>query len=227
MIFRSALISRRAGLGEAAFATHWRVVHGGLARRLPGLHGYLQNHIARRFHETSPFPGHAIDGISQLWFDDIAAMEVAEASPEYAAVKRDIPEFQGAITILVLDSAPAFGDEKASEGRPKLIWLSTCRDAVPVDTLRARWQDRRGTLDAASVPGACRMVQNFVVDAAHPVAAGVTQGDLAPATMTEVWFEDWPALAAWAASDDSRRLLAFDPAIEPMGVYGITQIRIR
>ena len=57
---------------------------------MPGVRRYLQNHIRERLFEVRPFPSHEVGGISQQWFDDIAAMERCEISPEYAAVKRDI-----------------------------------------------------------------------------------------------------------------------------------------
>ena len=90
------------GISETQFGDHWFQVHGHLASFMPGVHRYFQNHIRERLFEVQPFPDHEVGGISQQWFDDVAAMERCERSPEYAAVKRDIPNFQGAITILVL-----------------------------------------------------------------------------------------------------------------------------
>ncbi len=72
MIFRSGVFSRREGLTEAEFNRHWRDVHGELARHMPGVHRYLQNHIRERLFEVQPFPIHEVDGISRQWFDDIA-----------------------------------------------------------------------------------------------------------------------------------------------------------
>lgn len=227
MIFRSGVFSKHEQLTDQQFATHWRETHGDLARKLPGLHSYVQNHIVERFYEATPFPGHAVNGISQLWFDDIGAMERAENSEAYDACKRDIPKFQGAITILVLDSVPVFGNEKASEGRPKLLWLSTTDQAPELDRLRNGWLAHQKSITDASTKGACRMVQNFVVDRSHPVSAGVPQGQLALVTMTEMWFEDRKALDAWVSSDLSREIISFDPSLEPMAVYAIEQIRIK
>ena len=109
MIYRSGVFSKRANLDDQTFDKHWREVHGAIAARLPGLHSYRQNHIVERLYETDAFPGHPIDGISQLSFDDIAAMERAEVSPVYAEAKADIPRFQGAITILVLQEEQVIG----------------------------------------------------------------------------------------------------------------------
>ena len=138
MIFRSGVFSRKDGISETQFGDHWFQVHGHLASFMPGVHRYFQNHIRERLFEVQPFPDHEVGGISQQWFDDVAAMERCERSPEYAAVKRDIPNFQGAITILVLAGEPVFGTAPVPEkgrapGGPasKLLVLSRLRAAAP------------------------------------------------------------------------------------------------
>lgn len=98
MIYRCALINRRPGLDAAAYRKHWIEVHGALAARLPGLGTYRQTHIAERLFEVPDAPVQAIDGVSQLSFESVAHMERSDRSPEYAAVKLDIPKFQGGIT---------------------------------------------------------------------------------------------------------------------------------
>lgn len=227
-IYRSALISRRQGLGEAQFRDHWLRVHGALAARLPGLGTYRQNHILERFHEARDVPVQPVDGISQLAFDSIAAMEVSDASPEYAQVKADIPLFQGGITILVLQSERVFGSEVLEHGRhpAKLLWLSTRREGVPADGLRAQW--RRASAQAAlDVPGAHRHVQNFVVDRGHPVHAGVPAGSAdAVETLGEMWFDDAGALRAALASPAGQRLVHGDPLLRPIAVYRVEELRI-
>jgi len=137
MIYRCALINRRPGLDQAAFRRHWIEVHGALASRLPGVGSYRQNHIAERLFESDDSPLQAIDGIAQLSFDSVAAMERSDASAEYAAVKLDIPKFQGGITILVIEA-----DEIVSCRGPapvKLLWISSRREGVAATGLRERW----------------------------------------------------------------------------------------
>lgn len=227
-IYRSALISRREGLGESEFREHWIHIHGGLASHLPGVGTYRQNHIAERIHEAAGVPVQAIDGISQLAFDSIAAMEISDASPEYARVKADIPLFQGGITILVLQAERLFGSEGLGHGQhpAKLLWLSTRRAGVPADDLRARWLRESGPAGAA-VPGARRQVQNFVVDRSHPVHAGVPAGSAdAVDTLTELWFDDVASLRAGLASPAGRRLVHGDPLLAPIAVYRIEEIHI-
>ncbi|WP_399677247.1 EthD family reductase [Xenophilus sp.] len=227
-IYRSALISRREGLSEARFRDHWIRIHGELASHLPGVGTYRQNHIAERFHEAGDVPVQAIDGISQLAFDSIAAMEVSDASPEYARVKADIPLFQGGITILVLQAERLFGSERLERGRhpAKLLWLSTRRAGVPADGLQARWL-RESAAAGVAVPGARRQVQNFVVDRSHPVHAGVPAGSAdAVEALSELWFDDVEALRAGLASPAGQRLVHGDPLLAPIAAYRIEEIHI-
>jgi len=63
-IYRSAIISRRAGLSEAQFREHWIKVHGHLSSKMPGVGTYRQNHIVERIHEALEAPVQSVDGIS-------------------------------------------------------------------------------------------------------------------------------------------------------------------
>jgi uncharacterized protein (TIGR02118 family) len=220
MIFRSGVFSRRAGLSESQFNQHWQEVHGALASKMPGVHRYLQNHIRERLYEVTPFPDHPIGGISQQWFDDIEAMERCERSPEYAAVKRDIPNFQGAITILVLEGLPLF--DIPAPGGAKLLVLSRARE--PHLTLGAPgWRDALQLQDAAPD---FRCVQNLVVDRGHPVSANVPSGQVPIDAMAELWFEDESARQAWLSSDAGQRFVHEHPLLTPLAVYAVEEIRI-
>ncbi len=224
MIFRSGLFSRRAGLTEDQFGDHWRKVHGELARHMPGVHRYLQNHIRERLFEVQPFPSHEIGGISQQWFDDVAAMERCERSPEYAAVKRDIPNFQGAITILVLQGPPEIDAPAQGQDIAKLLVLSRLREAgTPHDEVLRQVAQ---TLSQAGGPPPMRVVQNFVVDRAHPVSAQVPQGQVPVDAMAELWFDGRETLHGWLESNAGRDFVHGQPALEPLAAYAVEEIRI-
>jgi uncharacterized protein (TIGR02118 family) len=211
MIFRSGLFSRRDGITAQQFGEHWQRVHGELASHMPGVHKYLQNHIRERLFELSPFPDHAVDGISQQWFDDVAAMERCERSPEYAAVKRDIPNFQGAITILVFKDTVLVDGPAAGA---KLLVLHKAKDG-----------HAPGAMQAAAA-GPRRHVQNIVVDRAHPVSANVPQGKVPAEAMAELWFDDAQALRSWVASDAGRAFIHGQPGLQPLAVYAVDELRI-
>lgn len=229
MIYRSGVFSKQDGLTDEAFRKHWREVHGAIASHLPGLHSYRQNHIVERIYETTPFPGHRIDGISQLSFDDIAAMERAEVSSVYAAAKADIPLFQGAITILVLQeesaghaAVPAPGSATSS----KLLLVSMARDGSTTGQRKHDVETPSRSTDSNAVPTPVYTVHNAVVDRSHPVEAGVPQGDLPITGITEFWFSDAAALKTWVATGQGQRRLFADPLFAPMAIYVIEEITI-
>ncbi|WP_187625946.1 EthD family reductase [Pseudomonas congelans] len=226
MIYRSAVFSRKEGLSSEEFRTHWINVHGTLAKHMPHLHAYNQNHIAECLYETDEPLDHAIAGISQLAFDDIGAMERSEVSPEYVAVKHDIPNFQGAITILVLSphvvvEPPA----KFENTRTKLFWLSIANGDISSTSIQQEWPltSRQEYAKVSEFEG---FIQNFVVDRAHPVSAGVPQGVLPVEAISEAWFEDVDALKAWVSSDVGQRLIHQDPMLKTIGVYVIEELTI-
>jgi uncharacterized protein (TIGR02118 family) len=222
MIFRSGVFSRRPDITPAQFGRHWLDVHGELARHMPGVHSYVQNHILERLFEVSPFPDHEVDGISQQWFDDVAAMERCEASPEYAAVKRDIPNFQGTITILVLEGRPVI-DAPAGNGAKLLVLMRSRVQGIGLVDASASLGSVRPS-DPAERPLRC--VHNMVVDRAHPVSANVPSGRVPIAGMTELWFEDGTALRAWVDSAIGRAFIHGNALLEALAVYAVEEKRI-
>jgi len=101
MIIRSGLIRNRDDVSFEAFDRHWLDVHGPLARAVPLLRAYTQNHVRARHVTSTSSAFHRTDGISQLWFDDVAAMTQAMASPEQEACVVDIKGFLDEVTIVV------------------------------------------------------------------------------------------------------------------------------
>jgi uncharacterized protein (TIGR02118 family) len=83
------LIRRKPGMSVADFHRYWLEVHGPIAARIPGARRYVQSHALDR----SDDEGRAYDGAAEVWFDDMAALERAGASAEYAAARADEKRF--------------------------------------------------------------------------------------------------------------------------------------
>jgi len=82
------------------FSRYWREVHGPIGRRIPGLRRLVQSHPL--LHPTDMSPP-AFDGMAELWFDDIAALEAARRSAEWLASSADEVNFiDGTRTALFL-----------------------------------------------------------------------------------------------------------------------------
>jgi uncharacterized protein (TIGR02118 family) len=86
MVKLIVIAARMPGLSLEEFSQHWYEVHGPLAAKLPGLRRYVQNHVIP---ETYAFRGTTHDGWSELYFDDLASLRRAYASPEWQALRED------------------------------------------------------------------------------------------------------------------------------------------
>ena len=100
MIIRSGLIKNHDSVDFGEFSKHWKDVHGPLARIVPRMRAYSQNHIRKTLASGEQFGFHRVDGISQLRLDSPAGMAAAMDSPEQHACMVDIQGFLSAATIL-------------------------------------------------------------------------------------------------------------------------------
>jgi uncharacterized protein (TIGR02118 family) len=98
MIKSISLLTRRDGLSHEDFVKHWVEVHAPLAHAVPGLRRYVQSHIVgERRRPDIRTTDVDVDGIAETWYDDRAAMERANASPEARALHADGALFIGRI----------------------------------------------------------------------------------------------------------------------------------
>jgi uncharacterized protein (TIGR02118 family) len=79
-------ITRRPGMTLEEFSRYWREVHGPIGRRIPGLRRLVQSHAVLHPPDLGR-PG--FDGMAELWFDDLAALEAARRSSEWRASSAD------------------------------------------------------------------------------------------------------------------------------------------
>jgi len=83
-------ITRRRGMTLDEFSRYWREVHAPIGRRIPGLRRLVQSHPVPHPPEMAP-PD--FDGMAELWFDDMTALEAARRSPEWWASSADEANF--------------------------------------------------------------------------------------------------------------------------------------
>ena len=104
MIKRISLLSRRPELSHEEFARHWLDVHGPLARHVPGIRRYVQSHIQSESVRADIAATEVeIDGIAELWYDSLEAMERSSATPEARTLYADGALFIGKIKTYVVD----------------------------------------------------------------------------------------------------------------------------
>ena len=104
MIKSVSLLTRKAGLSHEEFVKHWREVHAPLAHTVPGLRRYVQSHIVgERTRPDIPATEVNVDGIAETWYDDRAAMDRANATPEAKALHADGALFIGRIKSFITE----------------------------------------------------------------------------------------------------------------------------
>ena len=82
------VLYKRPDLTREQFRRYLEQIHAPLARALPGLRGYTQNHVI-----ADPMRNSGWDAIVELYFDNWDAMEAAWDSPQGAASDADLPKF--------------------------------------------------------------------------------------------------------------------------------------
>ena len=83
------VLYRRPDLTPTQFRHHLEITHAPLAKALPGLKKYRQNHAVPDTNRNHP----GWDVIIELYFDNRDSMEAAWASPQGAASDADLPLF--------------------------------------------------------------------------------------------------------------------------------------
>jgi uncharacterized protein (TIGR02118 family) len=67
---RITYLEARADKSREAFRAHWSTTHADIARGLPGVTAYRQNHVLETVLEQGSDGGYRVDGIVELWFAD-------------------------------------------------------------------------------------------------------------------------------------------------------------
>ena len=104
MIKSIGLLTRKPELTHEQFVKHWLEIHAPLAHAVPGVRRYVQSHImGERSRPDIPTTDVAVDGIAELWFDDLEAMQRSNATPEAKALHADGALFIGQIKSFVIE----------------------------------------------------------------------------------------------------------------------------
>ena len=84
----------------AEFDRYYREVHTPLVQRIPGVRNIRFGRVLRT-NDSAPAPYYLV---SEVYFDDEAALEAARDTPEMAAALADVPNFaSGGVTIMLCE----------------------------------------------------------------------------------------------------------------------------
>jgi uncharacterized protein (TIGR02118 family) len=104
MIKVLGLLTRKEGTTHEEFVRHWFDVHAPLAHAVPGIRRYVQSHITgTRGRPDIPETAMEVDGIAELGYDDLEAMQRAGATPEMKALTDDGALLIGQIKTYVIE----------------------------------------------------------------------------------------------------------------------------
>jgi len=189
MIKRMGFVKRKEGMTLKAFHDYWLTVHAPLASKAPGIRQYIvSTTIVGEGLTYTP----AYDGLAEFWYDDLAALEAAESSPEWQMTRADSPNFIGSVAALFTSEVPIIEDGKPvreREGWIKYIGLLTRKQGSTVEEMQVHWRAVHAPLVCAEFTTMVRYVQSHALPetygtARHPAYDGVP----------EAWFESWEAL---------------------------------
>jgi uncharacterized protein (TIGR02118 family) len=104
MIKLLSLLSRKDGITHEEFVRHWLEIHAPLAHAVPGIRRYVQSHITgTRSRADIPDTDVEVDGIAELWYDDLQTYQRAAATPEMKRLTDDGALFIGRIKTYVIE----------------------------------------------------------------------------------------------------------------------------
>jgi len=104
MIKVLGLLTRKEGITHEEFVRHWFDLHGPLAHAVPGIRRYVQSHITATLTRPDiPDTNVEIDGIAELWYEDLESFRRAAATPEMKALTDDGALFIGQIKTYVIE----------------------------------------------------------------------------------------------------------------------------
>jgi uncharacterized protein (TIGR02118 family) len=205
MIVRMGLLTRKPSVTTEQFHRHWREVHGPLAAKLPGLRRYHQNYIIGSL-QLDPDGGQGdwrLDGISELWFDDPAAMRAAIGSDAYRAVAADEPNCMVNSKAIVAEQNVIVPLQSGDVGRfVKCMSILIHAQGVNAAVLRETGIEMNSST-VARLSGLVGYTLNVVV-ARMAAGAPATYEAIPVDGLAEMWFRDAEALRAAFASQFAR-----------------------
>lgn len=104
MIKSLSLLTRKPELTFDAFRKVWESEHAPLVRAVPGVRRYVLSFVIDEpTRANAPIQAMKVDAMAELWYDDVAAMQKAAASPEMKRVLDNGALYLGAIKSFVTE----------------------------------------------------------------------------------------------------------------------------
>jgi uncharacterized protein (TIGR02118 family) len=212
-VVRMGMIRRLETLSPLQFSEHWKGPHGAIASLIPNLRRYHQNHFTEAFRIGDWPDVWRLDGLSELWFDDIPTMLKSIASPDYTPLARDTP------TVMTMPGLIAGTQERelAFDGDvgglvKAMLVLGRAASTSQAD-FAAAWRDTAASL--RNLIGLGQIVSTFVNHWESEPGRTIGYEHLPVDVVCELWFDSGAALRAAMAGPVAERLAS--PLAERLG----------
>ncbi|WFN95642.1 EthD family reductase [Edwardsiella ictaluri] len=204
MITRMGIVSRRQDLSHEQFLHHWREVHAPIVCAMTGIRRYQQNRVvdyrqhgiqfAHDEHETLK-----ADGFSELWFDDLYAMQRGITSQADAA-QGDLALFTQFCPVLILLKREVIPLPDGHPTHPLLKRITFLRrkTGISAETFQKEWFGPHAEM-VKQMPGVVGYNQNIILDRLMD-GVSVPYDGYPYDGIVEFWFADLASLEASFAS---------------------------
>jgi uncharacterized protein (TIGR02118 family) len=185
MIAAISLIRRRPGISIEQFRGHWLHPHGTMTAELPGTRRYVQHHPIDAPGTNAYARELGIEGVPELWYDDIEARRIAYTSPRIAECNIDSENFVGAVKRLVTEPTVVI-EAPESDALARILLISMGEpDAAWAERLQAR---------ITGLPGIVGYVSHRLIEQAAAPDSKIPELVLPVAGIAEAVFENEAAL---------------------------------
>ena len=110
MIKSLSLLTRKSELSREEFRRIWESEHAPLVHAVPQVRRYVLSFVlAEPTRPDVPTQAMNVDAVAELWYDDMAALKAAAASPEMKAVQANGALHLGAIKTFITEEVVVIG----------------------------------------------------------------------------------------------------------------------
>ena len=145
MLKRITYLEKHSELSLDQFFAHWSTTHADIAKDLPGVTCYLQNHVHRHMAGAEAGEPYRVDGIVELWFDSAEVVGASSDSEVSDRLIEDEKTFMAGLT-----GGPVTGDDPHPHWQYKVWVLGLANESASTEeaaeSLNSVVQDMAGTI---------------------------------------------------------------------------------